>query len=98
LEPNPDQSFKLVSRSSGKVLESPGSSTTQGTQLDQWSDTASTNQWWRLADTGDGYHRLTNVHNGLVADVSGGSVNDGAQVIQWAANGGTNQQWQLVAV
>ena len=67
-------------------------------QLDQWSDTASTHQWWRLVGTGDGYYSLVNVRSGLVADVSGGSLNDGAQVVQWAANGGTNQQWQLVAV
>jgi alpha-L-fucosidase 2 len=59
-------------------------------------DTNNDNQWWTLADAGDGFHRLVNVRNGLCADVDGGSMNDGARVIQWPVNTGTNQQWQVV--
>ncbi|MEJ2852310.1 MULTISPECIES: glycosyl hydrolase family 95 catalytic domain-containing protein [unclassified Saccharothrix] len=94
---NPDGSFRLVARHSGRVLNSPGGSG-QGIQLEQWQDTSSDNQWWRLVDAGGGYHRIVNVRNGLCVDVESGSTADGARVIQWPATGGTNQQWQIVTV
>ncbi|MFI2206633.1 discoidin domain-containing protein [Streptomyces sp. NPDC020192] len=82
--------YKLVNRNSGKVLDSPGGSA-QGTNLDQWTDTSSDNQWWKLVpSTTSGYYRLVNVHTGWCAD--------GANVIQWPTTGGANQDWQLVAL
>jgi hypothetical protein len=91
---NPDGSFRLANRNSGRLLQSQSGSS-QGAQLDQWQDATSDHQWWRLVDAGDGFHRLVNVRNGLCADVDGGSMTDGARVIQWPVNTGTNQQWQI---
>ncbi|MEU4449310.1 RICIN domain-containing protein [Actinosynnema sp. NPDC050801] len=94
--PNPDGSFRLAARHSGRVLNSPGGSG-QGVQLDQWQDTGGDNQWWRLVDAGGGHHRIVNVRSGLCADVEGGSTADGARVVQWPTTGGANQEWRIVA-
>lgn len=90
--PNPDGSFRLVARHSGRLLTGSG----QGAQLDQWPDTGGDNQWWRLVDAGGGHHRIVNVRTGLCVDVEGGSTADGARVVQWPANGGANQEWRIV--
>jgi hypothetical protein len=67
-------------------------------KMDQWDDTNSSNQWWKLVNLGGGYFSLVNDRNGLYLDVSGRSTADGAPVIQWPSNGGQNQQWQIVAI
>ncbi|WP_405767284.1 RICIN domain-containing protein [Streptomyces sp. NBC_01538] len=105
--PNPDGSFRLAARHSGKVLDGSGGSA-QGTQLVQWQDTGGDNQRWtlvdagggyyRLVDAGGGYYRLVNVRTGWCADVADGSTADNARVIPWPAGTGTNQQWQLDAL
>ncbi|GAA4628147.1 hypothetical protein GCM10023196_043340 [Actinoallomurus vinaceus] len=65
--------FKLVNRNSGKVLDDPGGSPNAGTALDQWSDTNSSNQWWKLVPAAtSGYYRLVNIKSGLCADVQSG--------------------------
>ncbi|MER6129153.1 RICIN domain-containing protein [Streptomyces sp. NPDC001795] len=88
----------MVNVKSGKVLDSPGSSA-QGAALDQWTDTSSDNQWWKLVpSTTSGYYRLVNVRNGWCADVKDASTADGATIIQWPSTGGTNQDWQIVAL
>jgi hypothetical protein len=40
--------YKIVNRNSGKVLTVAGSSTTQGVQMQQASDTGGTNQQWQI--------------------------------------------------
>ncbi|MEH0421536.1 glycosyl hydrolase family 95 catalytic domain-containing protein [Streptomyces sp. B21-083] len=96
--PNPDGSFRITARHSGRLLDSPGGSG-QGDQLDQWQDTNSDNQWWKLVDTGDGYHRLVNVRNATwCADMDSGSTTDGARVIQWPIDTGTSQEWQITGL
>jgi mannan endo-1,4-beta-mannosidase len=40
--------YKIVSQSSGKVLDVPGSSKTDGTKIQQFTDNGGTNQHWRV--------------------------------------------------
>ncbi|MFE7761715.1 RICIN domain-containing protein [Streptomyces sp. NPDC057438] len=99
LLPDYDGSFRLSNVNSGKVLDSPGSSTTAGTALDQWSDTDTANQWWKLVPAStSGHHRLVDVRNGLCAGVRGSSVDNGAKIVQWPSAAGHSQEWQLVGV
>ncbi|TCO54859.1 beta-galactosidase [Actinocrispum wychmicini] len=86
----------VVNRRSGKALDVPGSSTTNGTQLIQWPFHGSANQQWTVSTAADGTSTLSNVNSGLLVDVQGNSSADGTPIIQWPANGGTNQQWRLV--
>ncbi|GAB3881366.1 hypothetical protein GCM10029964_037320 [Kibdelosporangium lantanae] len=86
--------FTITNRRSGKVLDVPGSSRTQGTQLIQYAPNGGANQQWRISDAGT----ITNVSSGMLVDVEGAATNDGARVIQWPSNGGDNQQWRLTPV
>jgi alpha-L-fucosidase 2 len=87
-----------VSLNSGLVLDDPGGAKTTGTQLDQWSDTNGSNQWWNIVSDGGGYYSLVNQSSSLSADVSGASTSAGAAVIQWTGTGSSNQQWSFVQV
>ena len=71
----------------------------QGANLDQWTDSGSDNQWWKLVPSKTvGYYQLVNVRNGWCADVKDAATTDGVKVIQWPATDGSNQDWQLVAL
>jgi len=85
----------LLNVNSGLVLEVPGGSTTQGTQLDQAGSTGANYQQWSLTPAGNGAYTLVNRNSGQLADVNGASTVRNATVIQWPSNGGTNQQWYL---
>ncbi|AYG78992.1 Extracellular exo-alpha-L-arabinofuranosidase [Streptomyces hundungensis] len=82
---------------SGKSLDDPGHSTTQGTQLVTWSPNGGSNQNWILTRQPDGGYRIVNAESKLCVDVSGGSTAAGAKVIQWACTGGANQRWVITA-
>ncbi|MFI6936851.1 glycosyl hydrolase family 95 catalytic domain-containing protein [Streptomyces sp. NPDC050287] len=86
--------FNLVNRRSGKAIDVPGSSTTAGTALIQYTLRNSPNQQWKFAPAATGY-TITNVNSGLVTDVKGGNTADGTAIIQWPANTSTNQEWTL---
>jgi hypothetical protein len=87
---------RLTSKHSGKVLEVPQSSTTNGTQLVQWAHNGTNTQQWTLQPTGDGYHRLINRNSGRAADLAG--TGNGAAVVQQPVSTAITQHWQLVRV
>ncbi|QKW17813.1 glycoside hydrolase N-terminal domain-containing protein [Kitasatospora sp. NA04385] len=87
--------FLLVNRRSGKVIDVPGSSTTAGTGLIQYTRSGSANQRWKLTDLGCRVYTLANVNSSLLASVNGGTSADDATIIQWTNGGSTNQQWML---
>src|SRR5262249_60050373 len=73
----------LTSIASGQVLDVPGGSTTQGTQLEQWTANGGTNQQWQLRPNGDGTYQIFGRNAGLAGGVGGGSTAEGARVIPW---------------
>ena len=95
--------YTVTNGADGDCLEVPGSSTAQGTQLDQAACDGGANQRWALDSTGgygsatDASFTLVNLGSGWCADVSGQSASAGAAVIQWSGNGGDNQVWNLTA-
>ena len=88
--------YKIVNRNSGKVLDVPASSKSEGVQLDQQPDNGGANQQWQVVTSG-GYVTIVNRNSGYLLDVSGGSKANGGAVIQWPSDGGANQQWTLVS-
>lgn len=83
---------------SGKLLNVPGASTTQGTQLIQYHDDGNANSRWRLVDAGPNRVGIVSASSGLNLDAYNNSLSDGAAIIQWSANPGANQKWTLVPV
>lgn len=65
-----------------------------GSNLDQWSDSGSTNQQWRVFTNGD-YVQMYNVTTGLYIDGMGRTTN-GSAAGQWSYSGSSNQQWIAV--
>jgi beta-galactosidase len=95
-EANATDTYQLTNRRSGKVLDVPGASTIEGTQLIQWGAHEGLNQQWRLISAGPGTYTLVNGGSGQLVDIQGSATGDGTPIIQWRANGGPNQQWRLV--
>jgi poly(hydroxyalkanoate) depolymerase family esterase len=76
---------------SGKCLDVPGSSQTNGTQTHIWDCNGQTNQTWTRTST----KQLTVYGGAKCLDAAGTAA--GAKVVIWDCNGGTNQQWNLNA-
>jgi endoglucanase len=87
--------YTIKNRNSGDVIDIPGSSTTQGADLDQWPANGGTNQQWKVTSLGCGLYSITSVSDGQSMDISGQSTSQGAKVDQWGYWGGGNQQFLL---
>lgn len=85
----------LLNVNSGMVLEVPGGSTSQRTQLAQSTSFGATYQQWSVNPVGNGAYTLANVDSGQFADVNGASTTQNATVIQWPGNGGAKRQRYL---
>jgi len=75
---------------SGKCLDVPGASQSDGTFLQIWDCTGANNQQWTLTDSS----QLT-VYGNKCLDVPGHATTAGTKVEIWSCNGGTNQQWRV---
>ncbi|MFE3113072.1 RICIN domain-containing protein [Kitasatospora indigofera] len=94
---NPALSGTRTVTTSGKALDDPDHSTTQGTQFVLWSPNGGSNQNWVFTQQADGSYQITNALSTLCMDVSGGSATAGARIIQWSCTGGNNQRWLVNA-
>jgi hypothetical protein len=77
---------------SGRCLDVPGASQTDGTFLQIWDCWSGTNQQWTLTDS----NQLT-VYGTKCLDVPGHATTSGTKVEIWSCNGGANQQWRVNA-
>jgi hypothetical protein len=82
---------RIVGAASGRCLDVPNSSTTNGTAAIIWDCHGGTNQQWNLNANGT----ITGVQSGLCLDVSGAATANGSKIQLWSCHGGTNQQWSL---
>jgi glucose/arabinose dehydrogenase len=86
--------YRIVSRSSGKVLGSEGSD--NGSAIRQRTDASLASQQWKFAPTTDGYYQIVSQTTNKVIDVIAISMDDRAPIILWDYLGGGNQQWKPV--
>lgn len=92
---DPNASYVLVNRNSGKALDVYNLATNDGARITQWTRNDQNQQQWQFVDSGGGYYRIKSRHSGKVLDVQNGSTVNGAAIVQWADANGTNQQWRL---
>ena len=85
--------YYIVNAASGKVLDDPGGSTSNGTPIDQWQLNGGANQQWNLVRLPNGNYAIVNEASGKVLDDPSFSTNDGTGMIQWSRKAGPNQQW-----
>jgi hypothetical protein len=81
---------QIVGGQSGRCIDIPNSSTTNGTQVQLWDCGAGTNQ--RFTYTSG---KQLQVYGNKCLDASGAGTTNGTQVIIWDCNGQTNQQWNV---
>jgi hypothetical protein len=84
--PPPPTTFRLVNAASGRCLDDPNGSTTNGVQLIIWSCNGGTNQ--AFTQSGNTLQIL-----GKCVDAYGAGTANGTRIILWTCNGAANQQW-----
>ncbi|SHN38292.1 non-reducing end alpha-L-arabinofuranosidase family hydrolase, partial [Actinacidiphila paucisporea] len=90
---NPAQaatSGALRGTGSGRCLDVPNATQSDGTYLQIYDCSGGTNQQWTLTST----NQLT-VYGGKCLDVPGHATTAGTRVQIWSCTGGANQQWRL---
>jgi len=92
---DPNASYVLVNRGSGKVIDVYNLSTADGARITQWTRNDGAQQQWQLVDSGDGYYRLKSRLSGKVLDVSNWSTADGGAIVQYTDRNQNNQQFRL---
>jgi Ricin-type beta-trefoil lectin domain-like len=88
--------YYIINAASGKVLDDPGGSTSNGTFIDQSQLNGGANQRWDLVPVGNGNFFIQNEASQLVLD-NALSTSNGTFIGQWQPYGGPNQQWLTVA-
>jgi hypothetical protein len=80
---------------SGKCLDVPNQSTTNGTQVQIWDCWSGANQQWTHTANGE----LTVYSGGSrkCLDASGGGTSNGTAAIIWDCHGGSNQRWNIAS-
>ena len=91
----------LINVNSGKALDDTNGSTSNGTQMQQWTigGTGNSNQQWQITAVGNGFYTITNKTSGDNLDLTNGAFGDGTPIQQWQpSSGNTNQQWEFIPV
>ncbi|MEV5818464.1 ricin-type beta-trefoil lectin domain protein [Micromonospora harpali] len=89
---SPAQGRQVVGGQSGRCVDVPNGSTTNGTQTQLWDCTGAAAQSWTHTAG-----RQLQVYGTKCLDASGAGTSNGTQVIIWDCHGGTNQQWNVNA-
>jgi endoglucanase len=87
--------YYLKNVHSGDVIDIPQSTTTEGTDLDQWPLNDGTNQQWDVTSLGCGLYSIKSALDGESVDISGQSTSNGASVDEYDYWGGGNQQFVI---
>ena len=88
--------YRIVNRNSGKVMDVPGWSTADHTQIKQYTWNGGANQKWTIQNLGRGEYRIVNVHSGKSLDNPGSSRTVGTNVIQYSSNNNFSQKWHII--
>ncbi|MGI5189946.1 RICIN domain-containing protein [Promicromonospora sp. CA-289599] len=81
---------QIVGAPSGRCMEVPGSSTSNGAQTQLWDCTGGANQSWTYTP-----NKQLVVHGNKCLDASGQGTSNGTATVIWDCNGQANQQWNL---
>jgi len=89
--------YKLIARHSGKALDASGATTTNGTQIIQWTYGGGNNQRWTVTSLGGGLYKIIGVQSGKSIDISNWGTANGTKVQLWDYLAGTNQKFAFNA-
>ena len=83
---------QIVGGQSGRCVDVPNASTTNGTQVQLWDCGTGSNQRWTLTSG-----KQLQVYGSKCLDASGAGTTNGTLAIIWDCNGQANQQWNVNA-
>ncbi len=89
-EPTAGAGGRLKGQESGRCIDVPSSSTSNGSPVALWDCNGGANQ--TFVSTGS---KQLQVYGNKCLDAADGGTGDGTAVIIWDCNGGANQQWTL---
>jgi hypothetical protein len=84
------QGVELVGGQSGRCVDVPNGTTTNGTQTQLYDCSGGSNQRWTYTSS-----KQLQVYGSKCLDANGKGTTNGTAVIIWDCNGQTNQQWNL---
>ncbi|MDG4770584.1 RICIN domain-containing protein [Solwaraspora sp. WMMD792] len=84
------QNVQIVGGQSGRCVDVPNFTTTNGTQVQLWDCAGGTNQRWTYTSS----KQLT-VYGNKCLDAFGAGTTNGTVVAIWDCHGGLNQQWNI---
>lgn len=90
--------YRITNRNSGRVLDVANCATTDGANVQQWTNLGNSCQSWYISSAGSGYYTAKNENSGKVLDASGCGFWSGTNIDQWTGNGLTCQQFSFVSV
>ncbi|GAA1786609.1 RICIN domain-containing protein [Luedemannella flava] len=88
--PTGQSNVMIVGAGSGRCIDVPNTSTSNGTQVQLWDCQGGTNQRWTYTA-----NRQLMVYGNKCLDANGRGTSNGTAVIIWDCNGQNNQQWIL---
>jgi hypothetical protein len=94
----PDGTYQMINRYGNKPMAAVNGSTTNGTQLVQWSYNGGSEQKWTLSYLGSGQYKITGLASGRVVNVSGNSGSNGANLILWDWANSNNEKWSVTPI
>ena len=88
--------YKIVAIHSAKALDVQNGEINIGTNVQQYEQNGTDNQYWYFKDCGNGYYNIISKANGLSLDVQNGAINtDGANIQLYYLNNSDAQQFSL---
>ena len=90
--PAPGGAGTIVGVQSGRCLDVPNATQTNGTRVQLYDCNGQANQAWSYTSS-----RQLQVYGGMCLDASGRGTTNGTAVIIWSCNGQANQQWNVNA-
>jgi hypothetical protein len=90
--PSGQSNVTIVGTASGRCVDVPASSTTNGTQVQLWDCHGNANQRWTYTA-----NRQLTVYGNKCLDANGQGTSNGTTVVIWDCNGQANQQWNIDA-
>src|SRR5580704_12414271 len=87
--------YYIVNAASGKVLDDPDFSKSDGAVIQQYQLNGGANQKWDLVPLEDGYDELVNEYSGAVLTDPDFSTSNGTTIIQLHGSGCLNEEWSL---
>ena len=91
--------YKIVAVHSAKAIDVQGGISDIGTNVDQYTQNGTDNQYWYLKDCGNGYYNIISKANGLCLDVSGGiTTANGTNIQLYYDNSSAGQKFKFVPI